>query len=146
MTTANYASNEVTITLAGIPINSGRGPDGGGEFCKLEKKEDSFGFVESEVDGDGAWYRKKGTFTTMTLTLMQSSSSNAALSALHQIDLSTGAGEGPAFVKDGKGTSVFVATSARIMKTPDQTYATEPGTNVWVIGCHGVTRFVGGNG
>lgn len=146
MTTANYAANEVTVNVAGIPINSGRGPDGGGEFCKLEKKEDSFGFVESEVDGDGAWYRKKGSFTTMTLTLMQSSASNDLLSALHQLDLSGGAGEGPAFVKDGKGTSVFVATSCRVLKTPDQTYAVEPGTNVWVIGCHGVTRFVGGNG
>lgn len=146
MTTANYAANEVTITLAAIPISSGRGPDGGGEFLKIEKKEDSFGFVESEVDGDGAWYRKKGSYCTVTLTLMQSSASNDALSALHLLDLATGAGEGPFFAKDGKGNSLFVATSARILKTPEQNFAVEPGTRVWTIGCHGVTQFVGGNG
>lgn len=138
----HYAGDDVTFSLNGLSIESGRGPD---EFLKIEKAEDSFGVVESQVDGEAAWFQKKGTYTTVTLTLMQTAAGNDVLMALHLADLATGNGAGPLYIEDRRGNSVFAAPSARILKVPDEGYAAEPGPTVWVIGAVGAPRKVGGH-
>lgn len=142
MRDTHYSGDDITFTLNGLAIESGRGPD---EFLKIEKQEDSFGVQESQIDGEAAWFHKKGTYTIVTLTLMQTAAGNDVLNALHQADLLTGNGAGPIFIEDRRGNSKYVAPSARILKTPDESHQAEPGSLVWTIGVVGGLRLVGGH-
>ena len=60
-------------------------------------------------------------------------------------DALTGNGAGPIFIEDRRGNSKYVAPSARILKTPDESHQAEPGSLVWTIGVVGGLRLVGGH-
>ena len=55
----------------------------------------------------------------ITLTLLQTSSSNDQLSLLHDVDNANGNGLVPMVIKDLSGRSVFSASQAWIVKKPD---------------------------
>lgn len=136
-----YSANAVTLTLAGLNIESGRGPD---EFLRIEQQNDDFTY-NAGIDGEGVFSENRNHYTLLTVTLMQTSQGNDVLSALHNASKLAGGSPFPAYVEDRRGTTKLVSGAALIMKTPDQTFAREAGTVVWVIGVHDPQRHVGGH-
>lgn len=139
--TTVYSGNEVTFMYAGVPIESGRGDD---EFLRVEQQEDDFSY-KAGVDGEGVWSENRNRYTVVYATLLQTSSGNVALSAIHNASKLVGGLPAPIYIQDRKGTSTLVSDSAIILKTPDETYSREAGTIQWTFGVHNPQRFVGGH-
>lgn len=139
----NYSAADVTVNFGAINIESGRGDD---EFVSIEQDEENFTY-KAGVDGEGTRSETKNRKTRVTLTLMQTSAANDLLSAVHELDKKTSGGAGvvPLIVRDRSGTQVFTSAEAWIVKPPDQKYAKEAGTRVWLIDCHDPQRFDGGH-
>lgn len=139
--TTVYSANAVTFSFATQQIESGRGPD---EFLRIEQQEDDFSHAAG-IDGEGVWNELLNKYTLVTVTLMQTSAGNGVMWAIHQASKLLGGSPAPLYVEDRKGTSKLVGTSALILKTPDETYAREAGTVVWVVGVSDPNRVVGGH-
>lgn len=138
-----YDANEVTISIAGIPIDSGYDE---GEFLRIEAEAQDF---TDKVGTDGEVVRSKTNDrrATITIILMQSSDGNALLSALNNIDrlAGNGAGVGPLMVRDLQGTSLYAAAECWIAKPPDVSFDREPTAREWMLRCANLERFDGGN-
>ncbi len=80
---------------------------------------------------------------TISLTLLQVSKGNGALSAYHNASILAGGLPGAIGVKDQKGTSTIVSPSAMIKRFPDETVAKEVGVVVWEFLVANSERFVG---
>lgn len=138
-----YTSSDIVATFGGVPLNSGRAD---GEFIKIEPITASF-TRKAGADGEVTRSRSNDKGAKITITLMQTSDSNALLSAIHLLDItaSNGAGVAAFSVVDLGGTSLHFAAEAWIMQPADVTYAPEAGTRVWVMECAQMTGTVGGN-
>lgn len=136
-----YSANAVTFTLATLGIESGRGPD---EFLKIEQQSDDFSHGAG-LDGESVWNELLDKYTLITVTLMQTSAGNGVMWGIHKASLVGGGLPSPVFVKDRKGATLLVGTDALIIKTPDQTYAKEAGTTIWVVGVDPDIYVVGGH-
>lgn len=143
MGTAVYSAHQVSLIFAGIPIESGRGPD---EFIAIAKANDTYTF-QAGVDGDGVFSEDLNNYHTVTVTMMATAKGNAVFSAIHLGDIKTRSGAGivPILIRDKNGTDVFIASEARIIKWPDESKGKEAGTFQWVIGVPNPQRFLGGH-
>lgn len=138
-----YDPNEITIVVCGLPIEGGFADD---TFVEVDQDSDDFSDVVG-VDGDVTRSKTNDHRGTVTLTLMQSSASNALLSALNNIDKKTsnGAGVGPLLIKDNQGTTLFAAEKSWIAKPPTAGFGKQAGPRAWKIRCADLQRFDGGN-
>lgn len=138
-----YDSKEVTIVFAGIPIDGGYGED---EFCSIEQNEEDFVIVVG-TDGEVTRSKTNNQSAKVMITLMQSATVNAALSALNNLDKAAGngAGVGPILIKDRQGTSLYTGAKAWIAKPPDAKFAKKAGPRVWELHVAALKRLDGGN-
>ncbi len=138
-----YDADQVSLVFMGIPIDSGYAD---GEFLSIEQTTADF---ESVVGTDGEVTRSKtnDARATIKVKLMQTSSGNAAFSALNNIDktLPGGAGVGPMLVKDRQGTSLYTASKTWIAKPPDVSFDRAATAREWTLECANLVRFDGGN-
>lgn len=83
----------------------------------------------------------------ITVTLLQSSSSNDYLSGIHARDKSNGDGVLPLIIKDLSGRTTFVDSQAWITKYPDATRTNNAGDGnlEWVFNTAYGTVFIGGH-
>lgn len=139
-----YTSNQIVATFAGIPIQSGR--SGEGDFIKLERMNPAFS-TKVGADGEVARTRSNDKRAKITVTLMQTSDTNALFSAIFNLDENApgGAGVGAFEVQDLGGTSLHFAPEAWIVKPADATYAAEVGTRVWEMEAAQLNGVIGGN-
>src|SRR5690348_10273239 len=140
---AVYDASAIQLTFAGQTIDHGRGEEGG-TFLEVQQQENSYGYKGS-VSGFGTFYRKGNRFTILRVTLPQTSSGNDVLAAINAASELLGGSPSPVSWSDPHGNAKGASDSAMILKTPDETYAEEPGTNVWEIGVHDPARFTGGH-
>ena len=140
---AVYDASEINLTFAGQTIDSGRGEEGG-TFLEVQQQENSYGY-KSSVSGFGTFYRRGNRYTILRVTLPQASEANSVLSAIHAASELLGGSPSPISWADNHGTAKGASDAALILKLPDETYAEEPGTNVWEIGVHDPARFTGGH-
>ena len=96
------------------------------------------------VDGEHSRVVTKILSATLTITLLQGSSSNDALSALFLADV-LGNVPYPIFLKDGSGRSVGACEAGYITKLADTPDGKEVQDRVWTIKCPRWDAFVGGN-
>lgn len=138
-----YNPDQVQVVIANIPVTEGLAD---GEFLRIEYDEDAF-TLQVGTDGDATRSRSNNRAATITLTLMQSSPVNDALSALHNLDLNSpgGAGIGAFLCKDGSGRSMFAAEKCWIQKMPAAVYGREAGPREWVIRTNRLDALHGGN-
>lgn len=138
-----YDANEITIIIAGIPIDSGFAD---GEFLRIEQDSDDFSDVVG-TDGEVTRTKTNDRRATITLILSQSSSSNAVLSALNLLDkkVGNGAGVGPFLVRDKQGTSLYSASKSWVAKPPNAGFGREASTREWKIRVADLDRLDGGN-
>jgi Protein of unknown function (DUF3277) len=138
-----YDSNEVAISVCGIPVESGFAE---GELCRITYKEDAF---KEYIGADGGVSRAAthDRRAEVEIRLAQTSPTNDAFSALLNKDLNApnGAGVGAVEVADLQGTSLHFASKCWITKMPDSSYDREVKERVWKITCADMVSFVGGS-
>ncbi len=137
-----YSIAEHSFDFAGLPCDSGRGPE---EVFTYDQKEPNYSY-KAGVDGEGTFSENKVTYTEFKLTLMQSSDYNQVLSAILNGDIATegGVGIGPLSCRDLQGVTV-IAGLARILGPPAQKRGKTCDVNVWTFGVHSPQRLDGGN-
>lgn len=138
-----YDSKEVTVVVAGIPINSGYAD---GEFIKIEQSDQDFNVVVG-TDGEVTRSKTNNRHAKISIILMQSSDGNNLLTALNTLDVNAtnGAGVGPLLIKDMQGTSLYTAAKCWIAKPPDVSFDREAKPREWLIECDYLVRVDGGN-
>lgn len=137
-----YDPTQITVSFAGIVVEG----YADGEFVRIERDTDDFQDVVG-TDGEVSRARSSDLRATVTIILMQTSPSNALLSALRQADLDNpgGAGVGPLVIRDRLGTSIHRSDQAWIAKAPDVSYDRTPTPREWKIRCARLTGVDGGN-
>lgn len=144
MALKNYDSDQITISFGPILITDGYAE---GEFLNISQTTPDF---ISKVGTDGQVTRSKtnDARAIITLTLMQSSDHNIALSALNNADkaVPNGAGVVPMLIRDRAGTTVFTAQNAWIIQGPPSVTFDQTATpREWVFECEKLVRLDGGN-
>lgn len=140
MAVKSYNPAQVQLVVAGIPI-SGYAE---GTFINIGRDNPAF-TNGSGSDGEG-WRAKSNDFTgTCTLTLLQTSASNDALSALAVLDEASGDGVGPLLMVDLSGRSLYQAETCWIEKVSDAEFGRDKTNREWVIKTDRLIVFVGGN-
>lgn len=134
-----YSGNDYVLDVAGVNIDSGRGPD---TFVEIAQQEDDFTYAAG-LDGEGVFAENLNHYTLVTLYLMQTSTGNAKLTALHNASRLAGGLLYPISGQDSRGTSKIVSEACMIMKMPDEAFAKEAGVIAWVIGVHDPDRIIG---
>lgn len=137
-----YDSNEVSLNVAGIPIESGFAE---GEIVRIVMAEDAFK-VYTGADGGKSRSATHDQGANIEIRLAQTSPTNDALSALHNSDLNApnGAGVGAFECADLQGTSLHFASKCWIEKIPDVVFEREVKERVWKIYAADMKNFVGG--
>lgn len=141
MSVKTYAPNQVKIVMGALPI-SGVAED---SFVSVAEIGEGISSIAG-ADGEVARSMSRDSRLRITVTLLQTSRSNAALTALHQADKTTdGNGVVPVAITDLRGTSLHASDSAWIVKTPDAAYGAKVGNREWVIETGPSINIVGGN-
>ncbi|MDH3598024.1 MAG: DUF3277 family protein [Candidatus Tectomicrobia bacterium] len=142
MTTRIYDANEVQISFAGVPVEG----YADGDFITITHASDAFSSV---VGTDGAVARSKtmDNRADIELRLMNTSPTNAALSAIYQADKNSpgGAGVGAFLCVDLSGTSLYAAGNCWIKRAPDPVFGREANERVWLLEVDALQDFTGGN-
>ena len=125
-----YDPDQIVITFAGIRVQC----FGEDTFVAIARNENSFA-LKMGVDGEGTRSKSNNKSGTVTLTLMQTSETNARFSALNELDENTpnGAGVGSLRIRDLNGTTLYSAEQAYLEKPADATFAREASEREWVI-------------
>ena len=135
-----YNPASVAVIVAGIPV----GGFADGTFITAARDNPAF-TNGSGADGEG-WRAKSNDKTgTVTMTLLQTSLSNDALSALAALDEASGDGVGPLLIKDNSGRTLLAAQTCWIEKVADSEFARDVTNREWVIKTDSINVFVGGH-
>ena len=138
----NYSPSDVTITVAGLYSVTGYAE---GTFVKITKDTQQVTTIRA-MDGTMSRIKSPDTGWRIELTLAQSSSANDILSTLWNVDKVTGMGKFPLMVKDGSGSTMFMAATAWIEEVPDIVFSGQMETRTWVLRATDVIANIGGNG
>lgn len=140
MTVATYQPDFVTVAFNGVPI-TGFAPE---TFISAVRNNDSWN-LRIGSGGDGTRAKSGDKSGRVTLTLLGSSASNAALTAIAIADEASGTGVGPLVVKDLSGADTVKAGTAWIVKPPDLEKANEETDREWIFETDNLEIFAGGN-
>jgi len=125
---ATYIPDQVVVTVAGITL------EGFGEssIIRIEPADDAWK-AKVGVDGQVSRSRSNNRMARVTVTLMATSKSNAALSALYNLDRNSpnGAGVGAFQVRDLQGMSLNRADECWIARLPTVEYGGEVSEREW---------------
>lgn len=143
MATREYDPDQVIVYFAGQRLTG----FADGEFVTAAQKSDGFSDVIGTDGTDVSRSKSNDRRTTVTVKLMQTSSSNDFLSTIHQTDLDApnGAGIGTFLIQDMGGTTLVHDSSAWIMKFADESKDRTSKANEWTFTLPRPTRVVGGN-
>jgi len=126
-----YSPRDVTVLISGVPI----GGFADGTFVAIEFPE-SF-TVQKGAQGAHTRSRVADASATMTLTLQQTSSSNAILAALLVADVSLSA-PFSVLVRDNLGLDLVAAPQCYITQRPSLEFGADAGNREWGITMHNV--------
>jgi len=140
MTIATYQPDFVTVAFQGVPL-TGFAP---GTFVSAARNNDSWN-ISVGSGGDATRAKSGDKSGRVTITLLGSSASNAALSALAANDERVGTSVGPLAVKDLSGADVVFAGTAWIVKPPDIEKSNEETNREWVFETDVLEMYAGGN-
>lgn len=142
MAVKTYDPSNVSMLFGPIPMK-GFAQDAA---ITVEHDEDDWTLVTG-VDGEGTRSKTSNRSATITVALMQSSETNALLSAERELDLNTpnGTGGKALIIKDGSGTTVFSCATAWIQKAPTAELNREATTREWVFRTDSLVALHGGN-
>jgi hypothetical protein len=136
----NYDPAEVQVVFAGIKI----GGFADGTFVTVARDNPSFNSIVGS-DGEGARAKSNDRSATVTVTLVQTSDSNDALSAAMNLDELSGDGVGALMIKDNSGRTLVQAETAWLEKPADLEFAREITNREWSIKTNELVGLWGGN-
>lgn len=125
------------VVVYGVAPLSGFAP---GTFVKASMMTDTYRRIPG-CDGDSTRVRSRDAGARVTLTLLQSSASNAVLNTAVAGDrvLDNGLPPVPLIVKSMHGLSLFFAQQAWVVRPTDQEYAATMTGRVWSFECRDAT-------
>jgi hypothetical protein len=135
-----YNCREVYITFGPIVITE----PAPGSFVTITRDEQAF-TKQIGAYGDGVRSKSNNKGGTVSVTLLQTSSVNEALSAIAKLDEISTEGVLPLMVKDASGQTLVESPGAWIQKLPDVEFAVEAGTREWIFDTDQLEMLVGGN-
>jgi hypothetical protein len=139
MALKTYDPKKISIIFFGIPLEG----FADGTFVSATRSNDSF-TKTSGADGIVSRSKSNDTGAEVTVTLAQTSTSNAILSGFMIADELKSAGAGPLIIKDSGGSTLFFAAAAWIRKPADITNAKEIENREWIFDTADSAFFVGG--
>jgi hypothetical protein len=140
MSLKTYDPKKVILTIGGVPM----GGFADGTFISLERTSDAYA-IHSGADGEVARAKSNDKTAQLTITLAQTSDSNAVLSAIAQLDERANAGVVPVILKEIGGLTTAFAGTCWVRKMANVEYAKEITNREWVLDMAESTMFVGGN-
>jgi len=140
MAVKTYDPKQVQLIIGGAPI----GGFADGEFISVERDEDTFTKVAG-ADGEVSRSKSNNKMGELTVTLLQTSASNAILSAFMLADELSNSGVIPIFIKDSLGTTTLFSAEGWVKKPPAVSYDKELTDREWTFDLANVDIFVGGN-
>jgi hypothetical protein len=135
-----YNARKVIVTFCGTRITG----YADGDFCTAARNGDSFTLTKG-ADGEGARSANPDKSGKVTITLLQTSSSNDFLQAQLDLDERTDEGKGPLFIRDLSGRTLVESPEAWVVKPTDPNFSKEIGGREWVIECDELRITNGGN-
>lgn len=138
---ANYSPSDVTITVAGLYSVTGFAE---GTFVRIQKDTKQVTTIRA-MDGSVSRIKSPDTGWKIEITLAQSSSANDIFSTLWNVDKVSGFGKFPLFIKDGSGSTMFMAATAWIEEIPDIIFSNQLETRTWKFAATDVLVNIGGN-
>ncbi len=137
-----YDPDEVLVYFGGALIQG----FADGEYVTAEQMSPGFDSVVG-TDGEVARSKSNDRRVKVTIKLLQTSASNAVLSAMHKADLNTpnGAGVATFSMQDLQGQTFINGAQAWISKFPDNSMDRTAKSREWEIVIAFADRFEGGN-
>ena len=129
MAIKTYNPSQVLVIMNGVPMSG----YADGTFVNITMQSDG---ITTQVGADGEIARAVNTDRrcTVTVTLQQTSPSNAILSSFFSMDLLTCGGTiGPLMVQDLCGETIFMASQAWVVKPADVEFSKEISSRAWQI-------------
>lgn len=126
----DYDPDTIVVTVNGTPISG----YADGTFVSIERDEDSWTKVVGS-QGEVARARSRNLSGKITLTLMQTSASNAVLEALMIADDYAQQGQFVVSVADTSYAGICASDSSWIMKPATLSYGRELEDREWTIEC-----------
>jgi hypothetical protein len=130
-----YGADKVSVIVNGTPITG----FADGSFVTVARNVES-ATLHVGADGVGTKIVNADKSGTITIRLVQSSLSNAVLSALEATNANF-----PVIVKDTNGLSLHSGAKAFVSAPPSSEYAQEMSPREWTIMVEALIHFEGGN-
>jgi len=139
---STYDPSQVVVTFGELRLQG----YADGTVIKVERSEDRY-MLKVGLDGEGGRARNQNRSGTIEITLLQTSASNAALSAKMTLDEDSASPipPEPMIVKDLEGNTLHAAQNAWIQKSPSSEFAKEIGERTWVFATTNLRFYDGGN-
>jgi hypothetical protein len=137
-----YDPDQIVMSIAGVPIVG----TAEGDMVTVEYETDAFLDVAG-TDGETVRSKSLDRRATVIFRLMQTSSSNPALDALHAADYNApnGAGVGTLVIQDLQGNTLLRSEKAWIAAPPAVAFGATAGPREWKIRCAKLVGSHGGN-
>lgn len=134
-----YDPQKVILTFGGIIIAG----FAKGSFIKAKRNSDTFKTVVG-ASGEESWDKSADRSGEVEVTLMATSQDNDSLMAIYASDELSGTGLAPLFIKELNGTTLLIASFARLAKPADVERGAEQGHAVWLFRSTNISIQVGG--
>lgn len=138
MTQKSFDANQLSVVFGVSPI-VGFAKD---NALTIETENAQWGQTV-DLRGNVSRYRINNNVSKITLSLVQSSSSNSLLSNYVELDNQSGAGTFPIIIKDSNSTTLFTSQSAYVLQVPSNEYGEEEKNREWVIMATNNTHYIG---
>lgn len=135
-----YNPKKVAISAGGFIVTG----YADGTFVNVEFDEDQWNLAMGS-DGEGTRVKSNNYAATITISLMQSSDSNAVLQAFWASDRLSDGGVFPLLIKDNSGKSLYSAEKCWVQKQPPAEFGKEATAREWVLRTDNLVPFEGGN-
>lgn len=136
----NFDPKKIAVTVAGQLIHG----FAKGTFVKIGRDEDGFSLMVG-ADGESTRAKNANKAGKFTFTLLATSASNDYLTSLHLADELSGQSTFAVMVKDNRGTSLYAAATAWVVKPADAEWGVEAAQREWVIQTDELLPFAGGS-
>ncbi len=141
MSIRSYSPTDVAVLLAGFYQVDGFME---GSFISISKDVQPYKTTRTSEGQVARTFTKDDTYT-VTLNLASTSPTNDLLNAVVLGDSLTQYGKFPLFVKDGSGTSLFLAPTSWVKEVPDLAFSEDVTTRTWVLQATNCVTNFGGN-
>jgi hypothetical protein len=138
MAQKNFDANQLSVVFGVSPI-VGFATD---TALTIETEDAQYKYSR-DLHGNVTRYKINNNSAKLTLTLTQSSRSNALLSNYVELDNQSNAGVFPIYIKDSNSTTLFRSDSASVMQVPTNEFGEEEKNREWVIMATNNTHYIG---